>query len=453
MSEPDLPSPTSLGIEPALPMGTDSIWLGLAILAVCILFVAFFSSSEASLLYVSKIRIRYLAERGSKGAQAVQRVLSKHDKLFATILFTENAFIILASSIGTALALSIVGNEGIYIATISMTILIVLFGEITPKTFAALNAERVSLFASRPIELIIKLVSPAIWFLTALANLFIGFARGHPKAKPPFVTVEELRMQISIAQQEGVVAELEKELLHNVFEFGHSLVREVMVPRPEVVGISESATIDEFLSVFSRSHFSRFPVYKDSLDDIVGIVLIKDVLQGLADRSLQLKMGLSALVRPVPFVPETKRTGELFYEMQASKTQVAIVIDEYGGTAGMVTIEDLVEEIVGEICDETTVEEHHVQRVDDGTLVIDGQTRIDELAELAGISLPEGDYDTVAGYVLGRLGHIPDVGEQVVFDGLTMTVSEMDGLRISQVKVEQIKSQTTLLSTLHHGSA
>ena len=256
-------------------------------------------------------------------------------------------------------------------------------------------------------------------------------------------------MQICIAQQEGVVAEMEKEMLQDVFEFGNSLVREVMIPRPEVVGIPELATIEEFLPVFAASRYSRFPAYRDSLDDIVGIVLIKDVLLGLAKRTIKVTTPVSALVRPVTFVPETKRTGELFYEMQASKAQVTVVVDEYGGTAGIVTIEGLVEEIVGEIRDEMTVEEQPVRRVDEDTLVIDGQAKIDDLAELAGLNLPEGDYDTVAGFVLEELGHIPDVGEHVIFDGTMLTVLRMNGLRIGQVRAELVKSQIAPLPTPH----
>lgn len=436
MLESEASRSASAAFEPVLPLGISNIWLGVLVLVVCIFFVAFFSSSEASLLYVSKIRIRYLAEKGSQAAQAVQRILSKHDKLFATILFTENMFIIFASSVGTAIALSLVGSDGIYLATIVMTLLIVIFGEITPKTFAAQNAERVSLTFSRPMEAIIKVVGPVIWILTLVTNFVIRIIGGKDKDKLPFVTEEEIRLQISIAQQEGIVHEQEEELLRNVFEFGDSLVREVIVPRPEVVGVPEDSKVSEFLSIFAKARHSRFPVYRGSLDDIVGVVSIKDVLLGLANHTVSYDSRVSQIVRPVLFVPETKLAGELFFEMQATKDQLAVVIDEYGGTAGIVTIEDLVEEIVGDMRDELAAEPEQVQRVDDNTLAVDGQTKIDEVIELTGVDLPEGDYDTVAGFILNELGHIPEVGESVVVGDITMTVTEMDGVRISRVQIQ-----------------
>lgn len=427
-----------MALEPVLPLGLSDMWLGVLGLIFCILFVAFFSSSEASLLYVNKVRIRYLAGKGNQAAQAVQRILSKHDRLFATILFTENMFIILASSIGTAIALSLVGTDGILIATVTMTLLIVIFGEITPKTFAAQNAERVSLTFSRPMEILIRLVSPVIWVLTSVTSVFIRMLGGViKKDKSPFVTEEEIRLQISIAQQEGVVEEQEEELLRNVFDFSDSLAREVIVPRLEIVGVPELAKVSEFLAIFSRARHSRFPVYRNSLDDIVGMISIKDVLLGLADHTISHEAYVADVMRPALYVPETKRAVELFFEMQATKDQMAVVIDEYGGTAGIVTIEDLVEEIVGDMRDELAAEPELALRVDDNTLAIDGQTKIDQVVELVGMDLPDGDYDTVAGFILNELGHIPETGEQVTFDGFRMTVAKMDGVRISQVLVQK----------------
>ncbi len=437
MLESEASRSTALAVEPTLPLGIHSVWISVLMLVICILFVAFFSSSEASLLFVSKVRIRNLAEKGNRAAQAALRVLSKHDKLFATILFTENTFIIFASSVGTALALSVVGKDGIYLATLVMTIVIVIFGEITPKTFAAQHAERVSLLFSRPIEAVIKLVGPIVWILTVVTNLIIRLASRNMKDKSPFVTEEEIRLQISIAQREGVVHEQEEEMLHNVFEFSNSLVHEVMVPRPEVAGVQENSTIGGFLSTFAESRHSRFPVYRGSLDDVVGVVSIKDILLGLSKRSITLESPISHMVRLVAFVPETKHVGELFFEMQARQEQMAIVIDEYGGTAGIVTIEDLVEEIVGDMRDEFAVEPDPVKQVDDRTVAIEGQTRVDEVAELTGVAIPDGDYETVAGFVLNELGHIPEVGERVTLDDLTVTVTEMDGVRISQVQIQK----------------
>lgn len=420
-----------------LPIGSSELWVNLVILLVSVLCVAFFSSSEASLISVSKIRIRSLAEQGSASALTVQRVLQNHDKFFATILLTENAFIIFASSMGTALAISLFGSgqETILLATVIMTMLIVTFGEITPKTLAALASERVSLLAARPIKWIMFVETPLIAFFTLIPRALIEILgrRLHPGA--PFVTETELRMLIRIGETEGTVESSEMKMLHRVFEFTDRLAKEVMTPRPEIRWLDKDATLQDFLPLFAESYHARYLLCDGDPDDIVGVLYIKDVLRAMASGELSPESRLDQFLRQAHFVPETKRVGELFEEMRSAGQQIAIIVDEYGGTAGLVTLKQLIEEIVGRVGDEIVGQEVEYETIDEHTVQVDGAMRLDEARELLGLDLPEGDYETVAGFLLSTLGHIPHPGEQVRYQNTRLTVTEMSGVKIEKVLV------------------
>ena len=421
--------------EATLPVGSPNVLISLAVLVVSVLMVAFFSSSEASLISVSKIRIRSLAEQGDRAAQVARDLWENHDKLFATILLTENAFIIFASSVGTTVSLLVFGEEGLVVASLLMTVLIVLFGEITPKTFAARNAERMALFAARPIGLIVKVLTPVVYLFTLIANFMIGLVSRGRETRSPFVTPEEIRLLARIGEEQGTVLETEREMVHKVFEFGERQVREVMIPRPDIIGIEAQSTIADLLETFATSSHSRFPIYNDDLDNIVGFVSIKDVLLALSREPTVRDRKLSELARPTIFVPETKAVGELFGDMRSHGMQIVTVIDEYGGTAGIVTLEELVEEIVGRLTDEW-VTEHPLVEIDEHTMQIDGLMRIDEVNEELGINLPEDeDYETVAGFVLYQLRRIPEEGEQFHCRDLKITVEEMKGPKIEKVLI------------------
>jgi putative hemolysin len=424
--------------EVTLPIGGSNVLVSLAILVISILMVAFFSSSEASLISVRKTLLRSLAEQGNPAAEVAKDLWEHHDKLFATILLTENAFIIFASSVGTTLSLLIFGEEGLLVASLVMTVLIVLFGEITPKTFAARNAERMSLLVARPISLIVKILTPVIYLFTLIANFLIGLVTRGGKSQSPFVTPEEIRMLATIGEEQGTVLEMERDMVHKVFEFGQRQVREVMIPRPEIVGVEAQATISDLLKTFTTCSHSRFPVYSDDLDHVVGFVSIKDVLQALAQDPAVGDRELSQLARPTIFVPETKEVGELFREMRSQRIQIAIIIDEYGGTAGIVTLEELIEEIVGRLTDEW-VTDHPLVEIDEHTMQIDGLMRVDEINEELGIEMPEDDnYETVAGFILYHLRHVPKEGEQFHYGGLNITVQEMKGPKIEKVLITKV---------------
>jgi len=419
--------------ESTLPIGEPNTLVSLAILLISVLMVAFFSSSEAALISVSKIRIRSLAEQGNRAAQAAKDLWENHDKLFATILLTENAFIIFASSVGTALSLVIFGEQGLLVATLTMTVLIVLFGEITPKTFAARNSERMALLVARPISIIVKVLTPLIYFFTLIANFLIGLVSRGREIQSPFVTPQEIRMLATIGEEQGTVLEIEREMVHKVFEFGQRQVREVMIPRPDIVGIEVGTAVEGLLNTCANSSHSRFPVYSGDLDNVVGFVSIRDILFAMVNESVDPGSDLNGLVRPTIFVPETKQVGQLFHDMRTQHMQAAIVIDEYGGTAGMVTLDELVEEIVGRLTDEWVTEPLLVE-IDEHTVQVDGLMRIDEVNTELGTNLPEDDdYDTVAGFVLHQLRRIPDEGERLTYGDIELTIREMKGPKIEKL--------------------
>ncbi len=424
-------------MEGSIPVGGSNVGLQVAILILSVLVVAFFSSSEASLISVSKIRLRSLADKGHRRAQAALRVVGNHDKLFATILLTENAFIILASSIGATLALKVLGHGGEYIATLVMTIVLVAFGEITPKTFAAANAERMSLLVGPLIEGVIKIMTVPVWLLTRVTNFFVAALSRGQTVKPPLVTTDELRMLIDIGGREGVVQESEREMLHKIFELRDRRVHEVMTPRTQMVAIEQSQTVREFLQQFARSKHARFPVYKDNLDNIVGFIAIKDVLLRFAESSDVAAMPIKSVMRRSPlFVPESKRISELFTEMREKQVQLAIVIDEYGGTAGLVTLEELVEEIVGQVHDELVAAQPPIRRVSGNTFRVDAQLRVEEVNEALGIGLPESDlYETVAGMLLTLMQRIPEEGEVLKHKGIEFRVIRKSGLRLEELEI------------------
>ena len=420
-----------------LPIASSDLLSNLAILVVSILCVAFFSSSEASLISVNKIRIRNLAEQGNGGAQSVQKVLHNHEKFFATILLTENAFIIFASSVGTALAIALLGHseQSIIVATIAMTVLVVIFGEITPKTLASLAAERFSLFAAKPIDIIMKLETPIIAFFTIVPKAVIRLLGGRLHTGSPFVTEAELRMLIDIGETEGTLESTEIRMLHRVFEFTDRLAKEVMTPRPEIQWLDKDETLKDFLALFAETFHARYLLCEDDPDNILGVIYLKDVLRALAAKEITEDSSLQSFMRPCHFVPETKRVGELFEEMRTAGHQIAVIVDEYGGTAGLVTLKQLIEEIVGRVGDEIVGQEQEYESIDEHTFQIDGAMRLDEAREALGLDLPAGDYETVAGYLLSTLGHIPQQGEQVRHGNHRLTVTEMNGVKIEKVLV------------------
>ncbi|MEE9474189.1 MAG: hemolysin family protein [Candidatus Hydrothermarchaeaceae archaeon] len=402
------------------------IWI--EILGLCILFLlsAFFAGSEIALFSVNKVRIRKLAEEGLPQAVILNSLLERPNRLLATILVGNNLVNVGIAAIITSMSIIFFGNRGVGIAIGTATLLILIFGEITPKSFAAKNAERVSLFVAWPISVLVKLFYPFVRGIVLIISPIIRILGG--EVKRPFVTEEEIKLLVDLGEKEGTIEKEEKEMIRGVFKFGDTTAKEVMVPRIDMSCIDGDAPVKEAKKVALETGYSRTPVYDGSIDNIVGFLFTKDLLN--VDKE---DTKVKDIMRQAYYVPETKKLDEILNEMQEGKTQMAIVVDEYGGTAGLVTLEDLVEEIVGEILDEK--EEFPIKIIDDTTAVINAKTSISDVNEALSTSLPEDDFGTVGGLVFNTLGDIPVVGEKVEIGNVTLIVDRMRSRRISWVKV------------------
>ena len=374
----------------------DSIeTLYLALFIVFLALSAFFSSSETAFASLERVRVEQMVNAKVPGAERVARMIKRPEKLLSTILTGNNLVNTAAAVLGTVLAVSIWGQSGILIATIGVAVLLLVLCEATPKIIAAHNAERLSLKLARPIEIASVAFTPAVLALGTITSRFTKLAGGEPIARS-LVSEEEIRTMISMGHKEGTVEEDEAEMLHKVFEFGDRPVHEVMVPRPEVVSIEQGSTIADFLALYAESPLSRFPVYQENMDNVIGIISIKDVLMGLAKGTIDNQGSIDDLIRPTYFTPETKHVNELFSEMQDKNYRMTVVIDEYGGTAGIVSLSRLVEEIVGEVGDELAQVEKDYEAINEYTFQIDGSMHIEEANEEMELELPEGEYETVA---------------------------------------------------------
>ncbi len=413
--------------------GTSILYLVLFFL--CLVASAFFSSAETAFISLPRTRVKHLVESRVIGAERVAKITEQPEKLLATVLLCNNLFNVAAAALGTAIAVSIwTDNEniGILVATIVVTILLLIFAEVTPKTLAIRHPERMALLYVYPLGVITKIAYPVAAGLNWIASILTG---GKAKVPHSLVSEEEIRSMISVGREEGTVEEAEAELLHKVFVFGDRTVREVMSPRPEVVWIEKGTNLADFLGIYAEHPHTRFPVYQDSFDTVVGILSIKDVLMAQANSSLDKKSVIDDLVRPVLFVPETKRITHLFAEMQSQGYPMVVVIDEFGVTSGIVTMEQLVGEIVGEMGDELVKADKDFEVIDDRTIQIDGGMHVEEANQELGLELPTGDYDTVAGFLLSLLGHIPREGEQLRYRNLKLAVTQMRELRIEKILV------------------
>lgn len=401
----------------------------IALLALLILLSGFFSGSEIALFSTNRVKIRKLAEEGDRNARVLEELLSRPNRLLTAILVGNNLVNIGAAAIATSLAIQFFGSKGVGLATGVMTLLVLIFGEITPKGVATRNSERISLLVARPIATLVKLLYPIVKVLVFITKPIVTAFGG--KSNIPFVTEEEIKMLVEVGEKEGVIEKEEKEMIKGIFEFGETTAKEVMVPRIDMKCISADATIEDGIKLALETGHSRFPVFEESVDNIIGILYTKDILRYLDKRKLKLRQ----IIRPAYYVPETKKLDELLEEMQEKKTQIAIVVDEYGGTAGLVTLEDIIEEIVGEIWEEHEVIERPIQKIDDTSAIVLAKASIEDVNEELGINLPEEEFETIGGLIFNALGKIPTIGEAVEINGVSLIVEKMRGRRISLVKV------------------
>jgi CBS domain containing-hemolysin-like protein len=401
-------------------------------LILLVFLSGFFSGSETALVSVNRIRLKKLAEEGKAEAAMVEKLLDQPNKLLATILVGNNLVNIAAASIATSMAISYFGSRGVGIATGIMTFLILVFGEVTPKSYAIQNAEKISLRIVRPMNFLVSVLYPLVRLLIALTKPVITRLSGEMHLTP-YITEEEIKMLVEVGEREGVIEKGEKEMIHGVFKFGDMEAKEVMVPRIDMECLNINDTLQKAIDNVINTGHSRFPVYEKNIDNIVGVLNSKDLFGKPLEESIR------DLVRPAYYIPESKKLDEILREMQERKTQIAIVVDEYGGTLGLVTLEDILEEIVGEIMDEYDIEEPEVQIVDEGVAIVDAKADIEDLNEALGIDLPAEDFETVGGLIFNVLGRIPKPGDQVKINGNTMVVETMRGRRIAKIRV--IKSK------------
>jgi putative hemolysin len=412
---------------------TDS-WLLLAFL-VLLGLSAFFSSAEAAFISLPKLRIRFLVESGVKRAERLAKLAEKPERFLAIVLLGNNLVNIAAATIGTIISVSVFGLPwGPVIATVGVTVLVLVFGEVIPKTLAVRRSQRLSIMYASPLRIIEMIFYP---FIVALERIGLSFTRvaAVSEEENKLISEGEIRSAISVGESEGVVEEEEAKILHQVLEFTDRPVGKVMVPRTEIAWVEQGTKISDFLNVYTQEHYSRFPVYKDNTDNVIGILNAKDVLLKLTDGPQSRSTLIDDLVRPAYFVPEGKHLGELLAEMRDGGHHAAIVVDEFGGIAGMVTLGQLTEEIVGDIHDELTDQERDFVVTGDSTFQLDGGFRVEDANEELKLNLPTGDYETVAGFILGHLGRIPRQGEHFKYQNLKFVVTEMRGMKIEKVMV------------------
>ena len=422
-------------------MDPSDSWLIPAFL-LCLALSAFFSSAESAFIALPKLRIRYLVESGVKGAEKLAKAAEKPERVLATVLLGNNLVNITAATLGTIIALAIFGLPwGPIIATAGVTVLILVFGEVIPKTLAVHHAQRLSLVYVRPLRIIELCLYP---FVLALERIGLRLTRmvAVPEEGRTLVSEGEIRSAISVGESEGVVEEDEAEMLRKVFEFTDRPVSKIMIPRTEISWVAQGTTLSDFLSLYAEGRYSRFPVYKENTDNVVGMLHAKDVLMRLTDDLNNGDTIIDDLMRPAYFVPEGKRLGELLAEMRDGGHHAAVVVDEFGGISGMVTLGQLTEEIVGDIRDELTGKEKDFVVTGDSTFEVDGGFRLEEANEELELNLPDGDYETVAGFILSHLGRIPRQGEQFKYQNLKFVITEMRGMKIAKVIVTREKGVT-----------
>ena len=416
----------------------DNVPLSLAIVVALMALSAFFSSSEAAFLSVQRARIAHLISEGVPGARTVANMIANPERLLSTILLGNNLVNVAFTSVITAAMIAVVGAErqglGVLLATVVGTVALLIAGEIIPKSIAVRKSERVALLYRYPLVAVEYALWPLVMILQWITRRVNALVAA-PDEEQPSITENEFRALIDIGEAEGEFEPAEAEMLEKVFQFGDSQVVEVMTPRTEIISVRRGAALGDFLAIYSGHSHTRFPVYRDSTDDIVGILSCKDVLRHMEKRGLKYEDSITEVIRDAYFVPETKRVSELFDEMRSVGNQMALVIDEFGGVSGLVTLKSLLEVLVGPFGEEGESPEDEYRAIDENTFIVEGGMSILEVNQQTIIDLPEGDYETIAGFVLYVLGYIPAQGDRFERGGMTMEITRMDGLKIEEIRV------------------
>lgn len=429
-----------------MDLSSTEIYSRVVILIALLALSSIFSSSETAITAVSLSKIRQLREENEKQAELLKRVKIKMGDILSTILIGNNIVNIGATAILADLTNGILsnrppgvlGDNATLITTIVMTILILIFGEITPKSFATQNPVKVAVKVARPLEILAVIFKPLLIVLTKITNVVIKGLGGEVLKNGPFVTEEEIRSLVDVGEEEGILQYQEKEMIQNIFEIDDLEVGEVMLPRIDMIALECETSIKEALDLIIECGHSRIPVYKENIDDIVGVLYAKDLLpfsffkydsEELSEKSI------TELMRPAYYVPETKKANLLLKELQLKQTHMAIVLDEYGGTEGLVTIEDILEQIVGDIFDEYDNEVDSVSKIDEDTYEIQADISLEEINELFNLDLPAEDFDSLGGYIFNTLGRVPVIGDKLEQKYMIMEVSTLLNRRVTSVKL------------------
>ncbi|MDF2591108.1 MAG: Hemolysins-related protein containing domain [Clostridia bacterium] len=437
-------------------MDSGDLWTQIILILFLIGVNAFFAASEMAIVSVRQAKLKPLIDDGNKAALLVSKFLEEPSKLLSTIQIGITFAGFLASAIGAQslssslavflknLNIPIISASASVIATVSVTAIIgfftIVLGELVPKRLALEKSDKIALAVAKPIRILFKIVSPAVRLLAFMTNLIAKLLGGSNDFDNSQITEEEIRMMINVGEEKGIFQETETNMINSIFEFDNTDAKEVMTPRTHIIAVNIDATVDEILEIVIEENFSRIPVYENSIDNVVGLLYVKDLF-ALIRKSTEWEISLKDLIRPAYFVPEYKKIDELFKEMQKSKTHIAIVIDEYGGTAGLITIEDLLEEIVGNIFDEYDDVVLEYEQIDDDTYIVDGLLGISEINDIMHLDLPEEEFDTISGMILSLSGKMPEVGEEVEFDDIAFRIEEVDDKRISKIKIQKNNKQ------------
>lgn len=406
----------------------DAIQFGAIILLIVL--SAFFSSAETALTTANKIKLKGLAAQGNKNAEIFLKVTEDPGKMLGAILIGNNIVNLSASSLATSLTMRVFGNVYVSVGTGILTLLILIFGEISPKTLASIHSEKLALAYARIIWLLMKILTPLIFLTNMLAHLFLKLFGVDPHAKPETMTETELRTYVDVSHEDGVIETDEKQMIYNVFDFGDAQAKDIMVPRVDMVSVDVNTPFNEVFAIFREEKFTRLPVYEESPDHVIGVINIKDIVFNGEDT-----FDMRTLMREPYFTYEYKRTSELLEEMRQASNNFTIVLDEYGATAGLITLEDLLEEIVGEIRDEYDKDEEDlIRRISDTEFVIAGSMKLDDINDALGLSLESEDYDSLGGFIIEYLDHLPVAGESITTkEEIRLVVDSVDKNRIDRI--------------------
>jgi putative hemolysin len=405
------------------------------LIGICLLLSAFFSSAEVAIVSLSRIRVKHLLSNDVKFADILD-AFQKQPGIFLSAILLGNTLVNIATaSMATIIVVAVMGEGlGALVATIATTLVVLIFCEVIPKTIAAHNNEKLALAYTIPVQLLIWILYPIVWPLNKIGAGFTRMVTTGVEIRP-IVDEAEIRTAIDVGEAEGVWKETEADMIHKAFEFPDRPVRDVMQPRTEISFLEEGTPLNEFLGIYSEHPHSRFPVYKETPDNVIGMLTVKDVLMAMAKNEIKPEDPVDSLVRQAYFVPETKRLGEMLAEMRDHNYHMAIIIDEFGGVAGVANLEHLAAEIIGSIGDEMTSDEKEITPIDANTYEVDGGLRIEDANDQFELDLPTGEYDTVAGFILSHLGRIPRQGEHFKYRDLTLAITELVNRKIERITI------------------